>query len=427
MATYNGTAGNDTATLSSSFEEAYGGAGDDRLTSTGYLNMLSGDEGNDTLIGSDEDTLYGGMDADHLSVRGILNQLYGGDHDDTLISQANRNTLNGDAGNDTLKGVDEDKLYGGLGSDHLSVSGIFNQLSGGDDDDTLISNSSYNSLNGDAGNDTLTSTAGNNTLTGGTGNDQITSGVGKDTLTGGADADRFIFGNISQSNNATPDVITDFVSGSDKIDVTGISTSALQYGNTTAGSNRLWYSQANNNTDVMMDTTGDGVADTTIRLTGTINLVSSDFIGLVTNTPPTADAVAVSGTEDDLSIDGAVSGADIDGNPLTYAISGTAPAGLAFNSDGTFSYTPQTLDQTLSAGQSREVMFQYVANDGTANSAPQTVTITINGVNDAPVGTAGGVIGTEDDVTIADSVSATDLENDPLTYHLLGQDRKSVV
>src|SRR5260370_37620871 len=70
---------------------------------------------------------------------------------------------------------------------------------------------------------------------------------------------------------------------------------------------------------------------------------------------------------------------------------------------------------------SKVITFDYVANDGTVNSAPATVTITVNGVNDAPV--SGGVAsasGTEDDASIGGTVpAASDVDVEPLTYALV--------
>ena len=58
------------------------------------------------------------------------------------------------------------------------------------------------------------------TITGGLGADTITGGRGSDILTGGAGADIFSYSATNQSNTSTPDSITDFVSGTDKIAIT---------------------------------------------------------------------------------------------------------------------------------------------------------------------------------------------------------------
>ncbi|ENW06557.1 Ig-like domain-containing protein, partial [Acinetobacter beijerinckii] len=126
------------------------------------------------------------------------------------------------------------------------------------------------------------------------------------------------------------------------------------------------------------------------------------------------------GTEDDVSITGAALATDVDDEPLTYSLVGTAPTGLTFNSDGTFSLAPQAADQALDDGESRVVTFQYLANDGTVDSGVATVTVTINGVNDAAVTTDASFSGTEDDASIAGSVVATDVDDELLTYSLVG-------
>ncbi|TXM66229.1 tandem-95 repeat protein [Methylobacterium sp. WL12] len=73
---------------------------------------------------------------------------------------------------------------------------------------------------------------------------------------------------------------------------------------------------------------------------------------------------------------------DADGNPLTAAVvAGPAHGALALNADGSFSYTP---DANYSGADS----FSYKANDGTADSAATTVSLTINAP--APSGGGGG-------------------------------------
>ena len=70
--------------------------------------------------------------------------------------------------------------------------------------------------------DTLNGGIGNDTLSGGAGADVLTGGAGADVLTGGAGADKFKFLLASDSVVGVTDVITDFVVGTDKIDLSAI-------------------------------------------------------------------------------------------------------------------------------------------------------------------------------------------------------------
>ncbi len=83
-------------------------------------------------------------------------------------------------------------------------------------------------VTGTSGNDTLYGGNGNDTLNGAAGNDTLYGGAGNNTLTGGAGKDYFVF---NTSPSTTFDTITDFVSGTDKLEFsksifTGIATAA---------------------------------------------------------------------------------------------------------------------------------------------------------------------------------------------------------
>lgn len=68
--------------------------------------------------------------------------------------------------------------------------------------------------------------AGAETLTGGSGADTLLGGGGADILTGGAGADIFYYGAAADSAVLSPDRITDFQSGVDRIDLRSVHTSA---------------------------------------------------------------------------------------------------------------------------------------------------------------------------------------------------------
>ena len=73
-------------------------------------------------------------------------------------------------------------------------------------------------LRGGSGVDTLYGGRGNDVLRGGGGNDRLVGDLGNDTLIGGAGADIFVYRQIDERT----DVINDFGTGSDRIDVSAI-------------------------------------------------------------------------------------------------------------------------------------------------------------------------------------------------------------
>jgi large repetitive protein len=131
------------------------------------------------------------------------------------------------------------------------------------------------------------------------------------------------------------------------------------------------------------------------------------------NDQPVATGGDTSGDEDAEEITGTVGGTDVDGDALTYSL--VAPVeGLTLNSDGSYSYVP-------AANFYGDVTFQYVANDGTIDSDPVTVTITVNPVNDQPVTLPITLTSIEEDsgarvITQAELLAnASDPEHDSLT------------
>jgi VCBS repeat-containing protein len=108
---------------------------------------------------------------------------------------------------------------------------------------------------------------------------------------------------------------------------------------------------------------------------------------------------------------------DADGNPLTAVlVSGPAHGTLTLNANGSFSYTP--------AGNFYgSDSFTYQANDGSLNSSPATVTITVNAVNDPPTVVNDAYTVAEDTVlnVAAAGVLAndSDVEGSPLTAVLV--------
>ncbi|MBV4481736.1 M10 family metallopeptidase C-terminal domain-containing protein [Pseudomonas sp. SWRI124] len=130
---------------------------------------------------------------------------------------------------------------------------------------------------------------------GGTGDDllignhvdnRLKGGAGADTLEGGNGADTFIYDHASDSAPDNPDLITDFSSGTDKIDLSGVlkssgvSNPAFVEGFTSkAGEIVLDYDAKSGRGSLAIDLTGNGQADLLIKTVGQIHpedvLVSS--------------------------------------------------------------------------------------------------------------------------------------------------------
>ncbi|MCF2871240.1 hypothetical protein L0664_09185 [Octadecabacter sp. G9-8] len=111
-----------------------GGDGDDQIHGSVASDTLYGGDGNDTLYGNDgDDTVYGDSGADAMYGGDGQDQIYGGTGDDTLNGEEGSDTLSGGDGNDTLFGgegddtfiiYEDDKAYGGAGTDVLDVRGL---------------------------------------------------------------------------------------------------------------------------------------------------------------------------------------------------------------------------------------------------------------------------------------------------------------
>jgi ELWxxDGT repeat protein len=114
--------------------------------------------------------------------------------------------------------------YGFTPIDNTSV--VNRVLNGTSNADTLTGAAGDDTLNGKAGSDRLIGAEGNDTLDGGKGNDYLQGGLGNDILTGGAGRDVFVFDKAIYATNNL-DVITDFDSGRDKIQLSQAIFSAL--------------------------------------------------------------------------------------------------------------------------------------------------------------------------------------------------------
>uniref|UniRef100_UPI001C43878E retention module-containing protein n=1 Tax=Pseudomonas sp. RW407 TaxID=2202894 RepID=UPI001C43878E len=132
-----------------------------------------------------------------------------------------------------------------------------------------------------------------------------------------------------------------------------------------------------------------------------------------TNDIPVAQAASAT-TDENTVLDGQVPAAsDVDGSIAGYQLTsgvGTGNGTLTFNADGSYRFAPGQDFDNLPAGASRDVTFTYQAKDDSgALSAPQTVTITVTGTNDAPVAQAATAV-VDEDSQINGQLQATDAD-----------------
>ncbi|WOO40240.1 tandem-95 repeat protein [Rubellicoccus peritrichatus] len=129
------------------------------------------------------------------------------------------------------------------------------------------------------------------------------------------------------------------------------------------------------------------------------------------NDAPVATAASFS-TDEDMALTGQLSGADDDGDSLSFALGINASNGaVTLNADGSFSYAP---NENYNGSDS----FTFTVYDGALTSATATVSLTIAPVNDVPVAAALN-IGTNEDSPVDVLLSASDIDGDLLSFTVI--------
>ncbi|WP_300972966.1 cellulase family glycosylhydrolase [Sphingomonas sp. LHG3406-1] len=290
----------------------------DQLQGTANAEGIRGLDGNDTIDGrAGGDIIDGGNGFDTISygnssaavdadlTRGSqlggdaagdiltgIEAITGSSWDDILRGNGASNTLDGGAGADMLEGRGgADTLNGGTGIDTASYAGSgalvdvnlyrSSQLGGDAAGDKLVS---IENIIGSRFGDRITGSGAANLLDGGAGDDWLNGSWGADTLKGGTGRDRFIFDSVG---NAKGDRVLDFNGAEDKLDFGTIDANTKMSGNQaftwigtkgfTGSAGQLRTYSDGSSTYVAGDVNGDGVADFSVALNGTIGLMSSHF------------------------------------------------------------------------------------------------------------------------------------------------------
>ncbi|WP_207480489.1 GDSL-type esterase/lipase family protein [Arenibaculum pallidiluteum] len=231
-------------------DKIYGGSGNDRLMGGSGNDIMEGGDGDDRLAGdTGADTMTGGKGADAFILRpgesngdwitdfqeGVdtfefkgfsrLKQSWDGD---TLVlthaTGVERVKVTKVSGPQTPPPdePEDNTIYGTEGNDNMAGDNNANVMNGRDGDDSITSYRGADILYGGAGNDRLMGGADNDKLFGGEGNDRLAGDTGADEMTGGAGADAFIL----RKGETTGDLITDFETGVDKLELRGFGSGA---------------------------------------------------------------------------------------------------------------------------------------------------------------------------------------------------------
>ena len=229
----------------------------------------------------------------------------------------------GTPGGDSIAGGGDEGqiIYGGAGNDTINGTGKGDIIYAGSGNDTI---------KGNDGDDTIYGGSGSDTINANNGNDTIVGGFGADHLTGSNGDDRFVYLSVADSNAAQFDTISDFKSGSDRIDLAALGALAILALTSTSTSvpahTIAWlYDSATNQTIVYVNPTdqtlsigNSGLLE--IHLQGIVTIQASDFIYEPTTAPvvlasdsidlgmaATADGTVVTTTSAVVSSDSTVS------------------------------------------------------------------------------------------------------------------------
>ena len=274
------------------------------LTGNSAANVLTGGVGNDTYVVGTGDSIVEntgegtdivqssitwtlGNNLEHLTLTGTsaINGT-GNGLNNILTGNSGANVLTGGAGSDTYLVGAGDSIVENVSPGIDTVKSAITWTLGLNLENLILTGTAAINGTGNTVNNAIIGNSAANLLSGLDGNDMLTGGLGKDTLTGGLGNDVFDFNLATESQaGLNKDVITDFVSGSDKIDLAGIdavvggSDNAFTYinmGAFTSVAGQLRFHVPTNT--LQGDTDGNGVADVEIQLTGVASVAVTDLV-----------------------------------------------------------------------------------------------------------------------------------------------------
>lgn len=470
--TLSGSAGNDEIYGGGGNDSISGGGGNDNLFGDDGNDSIFGGAGNDRI--------YGGGGDDRLLIGGSGNQLYdGGDGFDTFDASTSAQAFRLDLSTGVGKGSDNfttrfvervigsrfsDSLTGSTGDDVLETNGGDDTLNGGDGADTLIGGAGNDRLNGNAGADTLVydATTGRgftHTWDGGSGADTLELRLTSAQYTAAAQAEIAAFkafladplnagktfsfstvGFMQVSNVETVRVLVDGVDPSAPANSAPLINASATDASLIAGHNSSvtgTIAATDANGDTLTYSVRTGPANGTVTFTdanGSYVYQAGDFVGADSFTVQVSDGhgglatqvVTIASTNADPLVwpsstvyfdvghgqayDGQIVVTDADGDVLQFSVLDAPAHGTITFTDAAGHYTYQAI------GAFETDIFTLQVSDGHGGVA--TLTVNVTDPNSVPVITDGASVHlvTGHNASVAGSISATDAENDPLTY-----------
>lgn len=171
--------------------------------------------------------------------------------------------------------------------------------------------------------------------------------------------------------------------------------------------------------------TGDGllaVANRIDLVLDRFNVTVDDSAEGQVNNPPVANSQSVE-TEQDTDVVITLSASDVENDPLIYIVVSLPSNGSLTEGATTITSVPYNLGGAIvtyapSSEYTGQDSFTFKVNDGTVDSEPATVSITVTPVNHPPVADSQSVA-TDEDVSIAITLTASDVDDDALTYSIV--------
>ena len=199
------------------------GGADLTIYDTAGVNVITTNTGNDTIHskgGNDNITTAAGNDTVYLGDGTYIVDLGAGN--DKVYLTTNASSINGNTGTDEAIVRAFDGFVDIYIDLQFSTYFVPSKLTAQDGMDVSLESFEKVTIDGNVA-ATILGTSAGDTLVGDAGADVITGRGGADTLTGGSKSDRFVFESGDTGiTEATADTITDFSTGTDKIDITSV-------------------------------------------------------------------------------------------------------------------------------------------------------------------------------------------------------------